>query len=150
MRDSKSITEAGRCTLSEILFSLGVDLTTSALLELGRAVMRQVRPEQQVLLRRTLLAAIEEAARQAASSEAPADAFMELVSRQEVLDAIAALALASTPSRGVEAELAQLFESIDWVLQTSTRSYSPRRLCLPPAKRCSRPGGPAVPSRRWP
>lgn len=107
--------------------------------------MAQVRPEQQLLLRRTLRDAVDEAAEVAAPSEQPAEAFKEVLSRPEVLDAIAALALASTPSRGVETELARLLGSVDW--NTSNVDRSRFFAALVPAARqavlsAGRSGGP--------
>lgn len=106
--------QTSRCPLSEILFSLGLDLTTSSILDLGRVLMRQVRPEQQNLLRRTLRDAVDEAADRAATSGEPSDAFKDVATRPEVLDSMAALALASTPTRRVDSELERLFEPVDW------------------------------------
>ena len=100
--------------LSEFLLGLGVDLASGAIVDLGRALMSRVQPEQQRLLRRTLADAVAKASANASASGAPAEAFLDVVARDEVLDAVAALSLVSSPERGVEPELARLLEDVDW------------------------------------
>lgn len=90
---------------------IGINLTSDALVGLGRALKSRLMPEQQVLLERTVAAAVEEAARLAGD---PAAAMLELVTREESLAALAALALAAPADRPIFKELGTLLGAVDW------------------------------------
>lgn len=130
--------------MSEFALGVGANLGTSALAALYTAAVRRLSPEHSGVLHASLVAAVQEAAWDA-SVEQPATALLEVLTRPQVIDAIASSVLGQSPGAALADSLQAATPDVDWTTSgvDSDKFMSALRVGVPQAIiSAGRTGGP--------